>query len=295
MDIEASFMYECQMAMRGLGINHSVTQNHCTSSDIIVVEKQRRRRLESWLNLIHRTTRELHCLISVQEIQVIIDALRYNKHSTCYDGQPYGHGYKQALLNLFFRYIDIFSPNGTEAAYTPLPANSATKRKRLPSAVEDEDETIARQWFSNHTSVHVAKPNTRIAKDTNKERACPTVGKRDEEKQLTAYHTYYISPVLSPNIPTSSSTIMVSTSALLLALGPLLAAAASADCKRVCTTVHNDCGQPFRSCYNPCNGKPMVPPPCTTPAPVPTTVDDDCHSRTICIDYINSCGIMYGT
>ncbi|RDA94588.1 hypothetical protein CP533_2402 [Ophiocordyceps camponoti-saundersi (nom. inval.)] len=39
-----------------------------------------------------------------------------------------------------------------------------------------------------------------------------------------------------------------------------------------------------------------MPPPCMTVRPTATpTMVDDCRTRTVCIDYVNSCGIMYGT
>ncbi|PHH82124.1 hypothetical protein CDD83_3360 [Cordyceps sp. RAO-2017] len=96
---------------------------------------------------------------------------------------------------------------------------------------------------------------------------------------------------------------MVSSSALLALVAALAGAAAATkpkpDCRKVCYDGFNKCGQPFGICYNPCRETPPPPPPCTstskpTPTPTPTPVDD-CRTRTVCIDMINSCGMMYGT
>ncbi|KAK3393637.1 hypothetical protein B0H63DRAFT_554977 [Podospora didyma] len=82
----------------------------------------------------------------------------------------------------------------------------------------------------------------------------------------------------------------------------------------LCVDGINTCGVRFGGCYDICDAKAKPsPPPCpkttTTTLTVPTkgvpttittstvptaTVDAECAKRTVCADYVNSCGMMYG-
>ncbi|PHH63338.1 hypothetical protein CDD81_6035 [Ophiocordyceps australis] len=58
----------------------------------------------------------------------------------------------------------------------------------------------------------------------------------------------------------------------------------------------NHCGQPFGKCYEPLGivARADAPTPTAPPKAKPTTTKDDCHTRTVCIDGINKCGIPWG-
>ncbi|KAG6010815.1 hypothetical protein E4U21_004203 [Claviceps maximensis] len=74
-------------------------------------------------------------------------------------------------------------------------------------------------------------------------------------------------------------------------------------CPRMCINAVNECGVPYRGCFRPCRQRAPIPPPCgivtdaaelpaaglPTPAP-----EDNCSTRTVCVDAINECGMMYG-
>ncbi|KAL6903052.1 hypothetical protein GGI43DRAFT_331347 [Trichoderma evansii] len=75
-------------------------------------------------------------------------------------------------------------------------------------------------------------------------------------------------------------------------------------CGEICIDGVDDCGQPFRGCYDPCIESAPVPPPCLAPmittyypTPVPTPTPGEianCSTITVCVDGINSCGIPFG-
>ncbi|KAJ6444835.1 PQ loop repeat family protein [Purpureocillium lavendulum] len=72
----------------------------------------------------------------------------------------------------------------------------------------------------------------------------------------------------------------------------------------ICIDGMSECDVPWGGCYNPCSQPAPTPAPCPasssdkstiTAAPIPTAApEDDCHTRTVCVDAINSCGIRYG-
>ena len=74
-------------------------------------------------------------------------------------------------------------------------------------------------------------------------------------------------------------------------------------CPRIrCVDKINQCGITYRACYDMCKPEqsPVVPP-CpstTTTTAAPSTTryptSDDCSTRTVCADYVNACGQMYG-
>ncbi|EQL03241.1 hypothetical protein OCS_01035 [Ophiocordyceps sinensis CO18] len=92
---------------------------------------------------------------------------------------------------------------------------------------------------------------------------------------------------------------MIPQNALVMAMAGLASFAAANSppkCPKKCIDGITKCGQRWGGCYNICTDKPPRPPPCPTTKPTPTpTPTDDCRTRTVCIDYINSCGMMYGT
>ncbi|PHH69599.1 hypothetical protein CDD80_6620 [Ophiocordyceps camponoti-rufipedis] len=79
---------------------------------------------------------------------------------------------------------------------------------------------------------------------------------------------------------------MLSSATLLLALVSAVAAT-QPNCKPSCTRYRDHYGHIQTSCTTAC----AVSTPTPTPKPDPI---DDCRTRTICIDKINSCGMMYG-
>ncbi|OAA71344.1 hypothetical protein ISF_01895 [Cordyceps fumosorosea ARSEF 2679] len=70
--------------------------------------------------------------------------------------------------------------------------------------------------------------------------------------------------------------------------------------RTICLDYVNECGMMYGGCVPDCKPWPTFSkPPCptTTTAPPTTTTTssvDDCRTRTICIDYVNECGMMYG-
>ncbi|OAR00615.1 hypothetical protein LLEC1_02797 [Akanthomyces lecanii] len=77
------------------------------------------------------------------------------------------------------------------------------------------------------------------------------------------------------------------------------------DChtRTICIDNVNECGLWYGGCIPDCKPYPTFSkPPCpptttTTTTSVPTTSTtsaDDCHTRTICIDHVNECGLWYG-
>ncbi|KAG6014113.1 hypothetical protein E4U54_005808 [Claviceps lovelessii] len=74
-------------------------------------------------------------------------------------------------------------------------------------------------------------------------------------------------------------------------------------CRKRCISFINECGVHYSGCYKPCKERPPIPPPCspiTTPVQLPTgglptpTSKDNCSTRTVCVDYVNECGMWYG-
>lgn len=82
------------------------------------------------------------------------------------------------------------------------------------------------------------------------------------------------------------------------------------DCstRTVCADYVNECGQAYGGCFSactpwptfskpPCTSTASVATPVTTPVPVvtpPSSNSPDCHSQTVCADYVNECGQAYG-
>ncbi|OAA80045.1 hypothetical protein LEL_03531 [Akanthomyces lecanii RCEF 1005] len=74
--------------------------------------------------------------------------------------------------------------------------------------------------------------------------------------------------------------------------------------RSVCIDLVNECGMWYGGCIPDCKPWPTFSkPPCpptttttmtTTSTPTTTSSVDDCHTRTICIDYVNECGMGYG-
>ncbi|EGX90829.1 hypothetical protein CCM_07249 [Cordyceps militaris CM01] len=74
--------------------------------------------------------------------------------------------------------------------------------------------------------------------------------------------------------------------------------------RTICLDYVNECGIWYGGCVPDCKPWPTFSkPPCpsttsvtvtTTAPPTTSTSVDDCHTRTVCIDYVNECGMMYG-
>ncbi|KAH6685339.1 hypothetical protein F5X68DRAFT_262593 [Plectosphaerella plurivora] len=67
--------------------------------------------------------------------------------------------------------------------------------------------------------------------------------------------------------------------------------------RTICADYVNECGMAYGGCFSDCKPYPsFTAPPCptgSTSTPVPTSADN-CSTRTVCADYINECGMMYG-